>query len=921
MSSPSSMARRVRPASVFAAFAALAALGVASCGSRGSPPAPQTAAGARAPSGDPEVPAFRLPDAVRPARYDLELALDPSRDTFTGKVGIDLVVQKATKVVWLHAVDLPIREAHVLASGQTLEARIVPARERDLVGFVFDRPLEKGTARLLVTYQGTFDKERSQGLYRVSEGPTPDDWYAYTFFEAMDARRAFPCFDEPAYKVPWKITLHVKKDHVALANAKIETEKLEPDGTKTVVFEESKPLPSYLVALVVGPFDLVNAPPAGHHGTPLRFVVPRGRGGETRYAVEATPRIVGLLEDYFDMPYPYGKLDVAVVPRFWGTMEHPGLVALGQPLTLIRPDEETPARKMAYAGIAIHELGHYWFGDYVTMAWWDDVWLNEGFGQWLDLKITDQFEPAWQIDRQRIERRSFAMNADSLASARRVRQPVESKDDIAGGLDNAIIYSKGALVIGMVESFVGKEKFRKAILRYMKDNAWKSARSRDFIATVDAELGPELGSALETFIDQPGVPLVRAEPVCAKGAPPKFAISQERFTPIGSDASGGAWQIPICVKYGSPAGAGAKCALLKEASETLTLDLPAGACPDWVMPNANASGYYRSSYSAGALKTLFTKAWPSLTAGERIVLLSDMAALTDSGAVPLGDALGMLPTVLKDGSTYVYRGSFETVRKVRRELLTKELAAQYDKLVRALYGERVRALGWRSKPNEDTPARELRKQLLHMVGWRANDPALQREARELAVKWLANRKAIDPDLVPVTLAIAARGEDEGAAELWDRLRKAAAEAQDRRERKEILTALGAFSSPPLVERALALVLDPSLDRRETIGILQSALAEPAARDRAYAFVKEHFDALIRGMRPDEATGLLMVTNEHFCEASHRADATAFFTERVKKMYGGAQRLRELLEREALCIAQHEARKDSVERALRRSKSP
>ncbi|HWL86763.1 MAG TPA: M1 family metallopeptidase, partial [Polyangiaceae bacterium] len=740
---------------VLAAPVALLTVSVAAaCGGASRHPAETDSLAVKAPERPVTPPTFRLPDDARPLRYDLELALDPSKDTFTGTVGIDLTVQRPTDVVWLNAVGLHVKEAHLAASGQTLPARIVEGHP-DFVGFAFERPLQKGTARLVVSYEGPVDRERSRGIYRVSEGSGPDDWYLYTFFEATDARRAFPCFDEPTYKVPWKITLHVKKDHVARANAKIEKEIPGPDEMKTVVFEESKPLPSYLVAFVVGPFDVIDAPPAGHYGTPLRFLVPKGRGGETRYATQATPKFIALLEDYFDMPYPYVKLDVAVVPRFWGTMEHPGIVAVGQPLTLIRPEEETPQRELRYSSIAIHELCHYWFGDYVTMDWWNDTWLNEAFGSWMDAKITQAFEPAWNVERNRLQWRTWAMGADLLESVRRVHEPVDSADGIAKSFDNAITYGKGSLVIRMFEQFVGPEKFRKAMIRYMGERAWKTATAEDLYATLNAELGPPIGAAFRSFMEQKGVPLVSAQPVCAKGSPPALTLSQKRFSSAGTDLEPAQWPIPICVKYGSTKGTGTACTLLTEPSATLALD-PSKGCPEWMMLNAKGTGYYRTDASASALRAILDKGWKSLTDSEKIVVVSDMAALIESGGLRLGDALDMVRTLLRPSGhadPFIYQYSLDVVYEVRRDLLGKDAVARYAKFVRTLYGDKTKSLGWRPKPGEDLDTRNLRITLLQTMGTVGDDRALQKEAHALALQWLSNRRAVEADVVEPMLDV------------------------------------------------------------------------------------------------------------------------------------------------------------------------
>ena len=302
---------------------------------------------------EPQPPALRLPDTVRPVHYALDLTLLPAKATYPGHVTIDVEVRAPVRQVWLHAQDLEVTQARVTVGGRTFDAKPVTASEGRL-GLLLPEALPAGTAQLALDFTGKIDPERSQGIYVQAEGGEP---YLYTFFEPIDARRAFPSFDEPTFKVPWRLRLTVKPGHVALANAAAVSREPVSGGLERVTFAESKPMPSYLVAFMVGPFDVVDAGTVGRRHVPLRFVVPKGRGEETRFAASVTPRIVTGLEDFFDQEYPYDKLEVAVVPRYWGTMEHPGLVALGQPLTLIRPGEETLARRRAYVTIANHELG------------------------------------------------------------------------------------------------------------------------------------------------------------------------------------------------------------------------------------------------------------------------------------------------------------------------------------------------------------------------------------------------------------------------------------------------------------------------------------------------------------------------------------------------------------------------------------
>lgn len=897
----------------------LALAAAASCADPAPPPAvaPVAPVVTPPPAPPPRAPTLRLPATVKPLRYDLDLTLVPSQDGFSGVIGADVRLAEATRVVWLNATDLTVQEAKITVGAQGAEehaARVIPGGE-DFLGLLLDAPVGPGPARITIAYRGLLDKKKSRGLYQEKEGPGDDDGYIYSFFEPIDARRAFPCFDEPGYKVPWKLTLHVKKAHVALANTPVVSEKDEPGGMKAVAFAETRPLPSYLVALIVGPFDLVEAGTAGHHGTPLRFAVPRGRGAETRYAAEVTPRIVGLLEDYFGMPYPYGKLDVAVVPRYWGTMEHPGLVALGQPLTLIKPDQETLDRRQEYADIAAHELAHYWFGDYVTNAWWDDTWLNEALAQWLDAHITDALEPSWRFGLRRLQRTASAMSSDALASAKRIRQPVASKHDIADAFDAGVTYDKGAAVLDMFAAWMGPEVFQRGIRRYLQEHAWGNAVADDLLTALGAAAGRDVGAAFKTFLDQPGVPLVSVEPRCGGGGAPALHLTQQQFIPVGAViAPGASWQIPVCAHYGTGTAAGHVCTLLTTPEADVTLE-GEKRCPDWVMPNQEALGYYRSAYDAASLARLI-KARKELSVAERSSLLGDALALTRTrtGGIRLGDALGLVAPLIEGGDRLLLERAAGVVASVRPEWLQPAQRALLARFVQKTFGARARALGWMAKAGEGPDAAILRPQLLNLVADLGEDAALRREAHDLALKWLDDRRALAPDLVQSALAFAGKSNDR---KLFDRLRATLESTSDRREREQLAGALGTFTDPALLGEALALVLGDEIDLRESINILIWAMFGRETIDVAYAFLKDNFDVLVKRMRSDEASGLLGLPAS-FCDVRHSFDMEQFFRPRAAQIEGGPRIFDNALERVTQCLSAAGMNRRSLEEFLKKN---
>ncbi|WP_243382312.1 M1 family metallopeptidase [Geothrix alkalitolerans] len=835
-------------------------------------------------SGEATPPTLRLPASVRPLRGRLELTIVPSRESFTGTATYDLAISEPTATLWIHATGLKLQRVELAAGGASQTATVIPGNE-DVVGLRFAAPVLSGPARLTLAWEGALDSARSQGLYRVKEG---DDWYAYTFFEPIDARRAFPCFDEPGFKIPWTLVLHVPQDQVGLANAPAMEETAEPGGMKRITFAESRPLPSYLVALVVGPFDVIPAGTAGHHGTPLRFVVPKGRGAEIRYAAESTPRLVGLLEDFFGMPYPFGKLDVAVVPRYWGTMEHPGLVALGQPLTLIKPGEETPARKEFYSTIAVHELGHYWFGDVVTMAWWDDTWLNEGMTTWIDAKMMEAFEPSWRVPANRLQLMANAMAADALPSAKRVRQPVASKDGIENSFDNNLTYFKGNALMTMVERWVGPDRFRGIVRSYVQRHQWGNATSEDWLQAVQDGAGAQARSVFEAFIGQPGVPVLTGRCVQTPGGW-SLEITQRRFLSAGTEPGTPAvWTIPVGIRTDRTSEP--FYAVLTEKSATFPI--PGGQQPEWILLNAGGSGYYRVAYEADQLAALLRAPASALTVQERFRLLDDARAMGETGALDLESTLRLAGTAAQDPDRLIVAQSLALAARIPAGLLGPADRLRLARYLRATWGARARTLGWTPRSGEDVETRRLRALLVPLVAFRGQDPALTRDAKTLAARWLKSRKGVDPDLVVPILATAARA---SGRSYFERMVAQARATQDRQERARLMAGLGAFRAPALVNAALDLMLRKDFDIRESVLILDGALSDPETRPMAWAWLQRHFDEMAPLFRSDDFCGLVGRLGEALWDTVSRESFEGFLRPRVQPFDGGPLALTRALE--------------------------
>jgi aminopeptidase N len=870
----------------------------------GPTPAPAVQSGSR----DPAPPALRVPGDVRPSRYALDLTIVPERDAVPGVVKIDASIVRPTRVVWLNATDLKIGQAKLNAQ----PARVIAGGE-DFIGLTLDRELEAGPLAIEIAFTATIERTKSRGIYTEREGA---DTYAYTFFEAIDARRAFPCFDEPEYKVPWQLTFHVQKDHVALANAAVTRETDEPGGMKRVELAESKPLPSYLVAFVVGPFELVDGGLAGRVKTPIRFIIPKGRAGELHWAKEVTPRVVAALEDYFAMDYPYGKLDVAVVPRYWGTMEHPGIVAMGQPLTLIRPDQETRSRKKHYANILAHELAHYWFGDIVTMQWWDDTWLNESMGTWMDMIITDTVEPAWRHRDERVALATQAMESDEALATQAIRQPVTTRDGIGASFDNGITYFKGASVMRMFEAYVGPTKWRDAIRAYIRAFEFRNATADDLLRTIHDRLEPKIETAMRTFLEQPGVPHIRAELACKAGEQPELVLHQTRALPAGvqDTTPQRTWHVPVCVRYGDKQASTA-CTLLDRATARLALDGAKG-CPTWWLLNADANGYYRSSVDPVIAKALLTPtsaiakvARP--TTAEKSMLVADLRAMVDRDELAFDQLLALTPLIAADPDEKTALAAFEAA-SFRADVLDDALYAKARKFKLRTFGPVAKKLGWARARTDSDERHEVRRAFVPAVA--DQDPTLSKQAVTLADRWLRDRTGVDDEMVDGVLRIAART---GNQARFDKMIAAVKQARDRTEQQRLLRALGSFKDPAIATLALELVSGTELDLRDTLAILYTVAFTRETRKLGLAFITEHIDDLLGRMRDDEAGWFLGALASGFCTAEHRQAMAELVTPRAAKFSGAAAVVKRGLEQSEQCIENAERQLPAIKRFLDR----
>ena len=843
-------------------------------------------------------PAFRLGDAATPNGYEVHLAIDPRQPAFSGEVRIELRVNRPIPVLWLNATKLSIDSVQVRQGERAIAVDVIEGGE-DFVGLrARGEPLAAGDTVAVVRYKGPLDPLSTHGLFRQQE---QGEWYVISQFETLHARRAFPCFDEPAWKTPWRITIDAPAADAVVSNTpEVRAVDLaDRPGWRRHEFARTKPLPSYLVALAVGPFDVVDGGTAGINRIPLRYFAPKGRGAETRYARESTPRLLELLEAYFGMPYPYEKLDAVSIPQSvnFGAMENVGMITYGTFLLLATPREETFRFKRRYAAVAAHEIAHMWFGNLVTLAWWDDVWLNEAFASWIGQKILYRFKPEWDTGDWRARSRGAAIAIDRLASARRVHNPVLAKGDVDSGFDS-ITYDKGSAVLEMFEAWLGKENFRKGVRDYLKGHAFGSATSRDFFQAIGgaAGRGDEALAAFTAFVDQSGVPLIDVALRC-EGTRPSIVVSQHRLRPVGSKADDREWTTPACFRH----GAATQCEEIRNATRSIALS-KAPACPGWILGNAGGAGHYVVRYDAALMSRLLKDA-AALPVHETVALVSDGALLAESGLLPLDAALDLAGATLRHSSGVVRLAAVRLLEKLRDPWLDDARSKAKRLIVAKRVQPLARELGWRGKGRERDDVADLRVTLLPFAAERESGAALRAQARSLALAWLRDRDAIPALMVAPVLDTAARFADRSAYEALEAL---ALTSQIDIERRPLLSALGKVRDPQLRARALSLTLlkkgdSEAMNGREVLLFLEDALHDEANRLPAFEFVRANFDALAAKM-PLHTPGQLARALKDLCTPQDRATFVDFFKPRSVRFDGGERHFDEALETIDLCIA-------------------
>jgi aminopeptidase N len=838
--------------------------------------------------------AERLPGNVVPEHYDLSFTIDLARERFSGQEAIRVRVVQATSRIVLHALDLQLQDVTIGAAGSTQHATISIDRNAETVTLAVPQRIAPGPADIRLRFAGTLNT-RLSGLYLSK---TSKRKYAVTQFESTDARRAFPCFDEPALKATFALALTIDRGDTAISNGKLLSDVPGPARTQhTLTFATSPRMSSYLVAMAVGDFQCIEG---AEDNVPIRVCATPDKMDLVQSALDSTKAILKFYNSYYAIKYPFRKLDLVAIPDFAaGAMENTAAIFFRETALLADARASVATRKNIADTIA-HEVAHQWFGDLVTMAWWDDLWLNEGFASWMSTHPLAAGKPEWHIDVDEASANQRAINLDSLASTHPIHANVETVAEIEGAFD-VITYEKGAAVLRMVESYVGADGFRRAINRYLQAHAYGNATSEGFWSAVAAESGRPVDRIIPAFIEQPGVPLVEVTSITcdSQTTETRATFRQSRFTiRPDSERDDRLWQIPIsyAVNAVRPPTSPPGSFLLSDRTHT---EVVARGCVPWVFANAGGQGYYRTAYPREMLRALAPNVLTALTAPERLSLVEDEWALVRAGRRGVGDYLTIAAGFGREQSSGVLTRVASHFGFVHQYLTTGSTRPKFQEFVRAQLRPSFDSLGVEGDGNDTDDRRALRAIVVAALGTTGEDPDVVARSRAAVDRALAGGVALDPTAATALVTVAAA---HGDARLYEALAAAADRITSPEEHYRYLNALTAFRDPALIDRALEETRS-RVRNQDTALYLGRFFENPAARDRAWAFIKESWSDLEPKLRIAFGEGRVVGAVAAFCDARTRDDIRAFFT--AHPLSSATRTLSESLERIDNCIALRE----------------
>ncbi len=830
------------------------------------------------------VSAQRLPTTVLPSHYDLTIDVDLAKASFKGDETIRVDVKSATSDVTLNAAEIRFESVAIDAGEGEQRANVTTNDAAEQATFHVERPLRAGPATIRIKYIGTLN-DQLRGLYLSRAN---NRRYAVSQLEATDARRMFPSFDEPAMKATFTLTAIVDAaDHAISNGAVLSDSPGPPRGKHTITFDTTPRMSTYLVALAVGDFVCREG---STDGTPIRVCATPDKQPLTAYALEAAQQNLRFYNAWYAIKYPFKKLDIVAVPDFSaGAMENTAAIFYRE--TLLLADSKTaPERtKKLIAEVLAHEMAHQWFGDVVTMEWWDDLWLNEGFANWMETKPLKAWNSGWHSELDEVVANQAALRLDALSSTRPVRTKAETPAEI-NELFDAIAYNKGAAILRMVEGYVGAEPFRAGVNAYLQQFKYGNARAEDFWTVMAQTTGKPVDKVMSTFVDQPGAPLLSLSLKCGDGSA-NIQMTQERYRQVTQTVRGEErWDIPACVRLPDRSG---QCESLSQPSGSMALS----TCPAWVVGNEDGIGYYRVAYPPEIVRAIAAHT-TMITPAERLALIADETALVRAGRHDVSVALDLASGLADERQETVVGSLTGMLAQFDEELTTAESRPKYRQWVSSLLGAAFAELGWSGGANEAASRKVLRAEVVGALGGIARDPAVLARARTLVEQGLSRRASIDPELRDTVVQLAAIGGDRA---LYDKFLAASkAAVANPEEHYRYLTALARFSDPALVRRTIDLTLSPDIRPQDAPGFVEQLLSDPDTREEAWPVLRERWADLQKKVGPFLANPGIVAALGSFCSDARAREIREFFA--AHPVPDAQRSLQQALERIGVCAA-------------------
>ena len=804
--------------------------------------------------------AQRLPELATPDHYQLTIAVNFDKENFTGDETIDLRVLKPTPAIVLNAAEITFGEATITAGGKTQTAKVTPDEDKQMATLTFAQPLAAGPASLHIRYTGILNGQL-RGLYLSKANNRK---YAVSQLENTDARRMYPSFDEPTYKATFDVTAIINKGDTALSNSRMVSDTPGPgEAQHTQKFATTPKMSSYLVALAVGDWQCAEGTA---DGVPVRVCGTPDKKPYADFALEAAVFSLKFYDQYFGIKYPYGKLDILGVSDFSaGAMENTGLV-IARDLIFVDPKQSSYLLRKAVAQeLVAHEIAHQWFGDLVTMKWWDDVWLNEGFATWMSFKPMEAWKPEWNLETDAVRSSTGAMGTDSLSATRAIEAHAETPAEIQELFDD-IAYNKAAAVLRMVEGYVGQETFRKGVNAYLSKYAYSNATSEDFWNTIAETSHKPVDRIMSGFVKQPGVPLVSLKTSCTGGSA-KVTVSQQRYfkdRALLEKGSNEMWDIPVCLKSGTTE----KCELLPTKEQQIALP----GCADGAFGNAGGRGYYRSGYTSENFNRIASSAENNLSAPERYMLIEDSFAGLHTNTLQASDFMNLAADLKDDPSTAVMDQLTNYLQFASQYLVNDSDRPQFETWIRSTFGPVAEKMGWQSAPQDSDETRARRADLLTLMGQIGRDPKAIQVARDLMDKSLKG-EPVDRTLLISAIPIAARN---GDAALYDAIIAHFGQIKTPEEGLLYGQALCLFSDPALLTRTLKFAISPMMRVQDAPQVFDAVMANPAGRQLAWDFLRNNWTEVSAKLSNYSESGVVGITGV-FCDTAKRDEVETFFT--------------------------------------------